>query len=159
MSFREWLLNEDAGSPSAKQSLYPMGYGGIGLYPPSDVITWGADAVTYMPAELRQITFVWGDGILANPFSKDSLYEKIKGKTSKQVQAGKLRQEGQADASKFANVIQQHTIQVGGLKPKGKGFEKTAYVQKSPEKFGFWDLKQIGSREGKYVLPISKKAP
>jgi hypothetical protein len=143
MSFREWLLNEDAGSPSAKQSLYPMGYGGIGLYPPSDVITWGADAITYMPAKLRQITFVWGDGILANPFSKDSLYEKIKGRTAKQVQDGE--------------VIPQHTVQVGGLKPKGKGFEKSAYVQKSPTKFGFWDLKQIGSREGKYALPISKQ--
>ncbi|MCK9458165.1 MAG: hypothetical protein M0R80_00615 [Proteobacteria bacterium] len=66
MEFREWLL-ENAGAPGSKQSLYPMSYGGIGLYPPSDLITWSADAVTYMPIEDRKLKFAWGKGMLSKP--------------------------------------------------------------------------------------------
>lgn len=154
MEFKEWLLKEDAGSPGAKQSLYPMGYGGIGLYPPSDVITWGADAITYMPKELRQLTFVWGDGMLSNPFDKDSLYEKIKGKQAKQMQSGNLKTNGEGKVPNFSNEIKQQTIQVGTLKVGGTGFEKSSdYVMQSPNKKGFWDLKQIGERKGKFILP------
>jgi hypothetical protein len=44
MEFREWLM-ENASHPGSKQSLYPLGYGGIALYTPPDIITWSADAV------------------------------------------------------------------------------------------------------------------
>jgi hypothetical protein len=157
MQFKDWLLQEDAGSPGAKQALYPMGYGGIGLYPPPDVITWASDAIVYMPKELRELTFTWGDGILSNPFGKDSLYEKTKGKQANQLQAGNLK----VDDTKFekepsySTVIPLRTIQAGSLTVDGKGFEKaSSFIKDSPHKGGFWDLKQIGERAGKLILPV-----
>lgn len=82
MRFKEWL-NEHASRPGAKQGLYPMGYGGIGLYTPCDMANWSADAITYMPAawlkpkiieapfmtktyidERTRQKFIWGKGIL-----------------------------------------------------------------------------------------------
>ena len=60
MQFKEWLsLQEDAGAPGAKQGLYPIGYGGIGCYPPPDLMNWSADAITYMPREDRKLEFKW----------------------------------------------------------------------------------------------------
>ena len=67
MEFREWLV-EHAGMPGAKQGLYPYSYGGIGgIYPPSDMISWSADAVTYMLPKDRKLKFNWGKGMLAKP--------------------------------------------------------------------------------------------
>jgi len=66
MQFREWL-NEHAGAPGSKQTLYPLGYGGISLYSPSNMINWSADAITYMPPEDRRLQFNWGKGMLAKP--------------------------------------------------------------------------------------------
>jgi len=81
MNFKEWLqLVERASSPGSRVGLYPMGYGGMGLYPSSDVINWASDAITYMSAKNRHLEFKWGKGILANPnpgeplnFGKDFL--------------------------------------------------------------------------------------
>lgn len=68
MRFKEWLLlQESASRPGAKQGLYPLGYGGIALYPPSDIINWSADAITYMPKLQRTLKFKWGDDMLSNP--------------------------------------------------------------------------------------------
>ena len=67
MEFREWLV-EHAGMPGAKQGLYPYSYGGIGgIYPPSDMILWSSDAITYMPLKDRKLKFNWGKGMLAKP--------------------------------------------------------------------------------------------
>jgi hypothetical protein len=33
MNFKEWLIKESS-NPGSKTGLYPLGYGGIGLYPP-----------------------------------------------------------------------------------------------------------------------------
>jgi hypothetical protein len=65
-TFEEWLV-EHATRPGAKQGLYPLGYGGIGLYPPSDMMNWAADALVYMPVKDRVLKFIWGQGILARP--------------------------------------------------------------------------------------------
>jgi hypothetical protein len=68
MNFREWLnLIENAGSPAAKQGLYPPAYSAVALYPPCDIMTWAADAITYMPPERAKRKFIWGKGILAKP--------------------------------------------------------------------------------------------
>lgn len=84
MTFKEWLLlTEDASQPGAKQGLYPVGYGGIGLYTPCAMANWAADAITYMPPswlrfrmikepwetktfvdEERRLRFIWGKGML-----------------------------------------------------------------------------------------------
>lgn len=160
MNFKEWLLKEDAGSPGAKQALYPMGYGGIGLYPPSDVVTWAADAVTYMPTKMRQLTFIWGDGILSNPFDKNDLYNSIKGKEAQQLQAGNLKvdNEGFEKISNFANYYNSiRKIQAGSLNVGGSGFEKSDnFIAKLPNKPGLYDYKQIGDVSVKYILPIRK---
>jgi len=49
INFKEWLL-EHSGSTSgtSKLGLYPPFYTGVYNYPPSAVINWGADAITYM---------------------------------------------------------------------------------------------------------------
>jgi hypothetical protein len=52
MNFREWLLAEGS-NPGAKTGLYPLGYGGIGLYPPSWYLTRSADAIFYMSIDER----------------------------------------------------------------------------------------------------------
>ena len=68
MNFKLWLqLMEDAGGPAAKQGLYPPGYSAVALYPPCDVINWGADAITYMPKKHLNFKFLWGQGMLACP--------------------------------------------------------------------------------------------
>jgi hypothetical protein len=50
-SFRVWL--EAAGRPGGKTMLYPLGYGGIGLYPPQDSLTHAADAILYVTEDPR----------------------------------------------------------------------------------------------------------
>jgi hypothetical protein len=68
VNFREWLnLTEDAGHPAAHQLLYPPAYSAVSLYPPCDVIKWGADAITYMPKKFLRYKFRWGKGMLAKP--------------------------------------------------------------------------------------------
>jgi hypothetical protein len=50
MNFREFL---ESSNPGSKTGLYPMGYGGIGLYPPSWYITRSADAIYYFTLDER----------------------------------------------------------------------------------------------------------
>jgi hypothetical protein len=52
MNFREWLVSEGS-NPGAKTGLYPLGYGGIGLYPPQWYPTRSADAIFYMSIDDR----------------------------------------------------------------------------------------------------------
>jgi len=47
------ILKEDDRRTGSKTGLYPMGYGGIGLYPDADVITHSADAVFYLSVDKR----------------------------------------------------------------------------------------------------------
>lgn len=46
MNFREWLLKEGP-TPTGKTGLYPLGYAGIGLYPPQAYLPGSADAIYY----------------------------------------------------------------------------------------------------------------
>lgn len=50
LNFKEWLINERGSSTStrAKLGLYPPLYTQVFNYCPQDVVTWGADAITYM---------------------------------------------------------------------------------------------------------------
>jgi hypothetical protein len=50
MNFKEFLESADPGS---KTGLYPLGYGGIGLYPPAWYITRSADAIYYYTIDKR----------------------------------------------------------------------------------------------------------
>jgi len=52
MNFKEWLVNEGS-NPGAKTGLYPLGYGGIGLYPPQWYTTRSADAIFYLSIDDR----------------------------------------------------------------------------------------------------------
>lgn len=52
MNFKEWLVQEGS-NPGAKTGLYPLGYGGIGLYPPSWYPTRSADAIYYLSIDER----------------------------------------------------------------------------------------------------------
>jgi hypothetical protein len=53
-SFEEFvLLKEGARNSSSKTGLYPLGYGGIGLYPLADYLTHAADAVVYVTQDER----------------------------------------------------------------------------------------------------------
>ena len=83
MEFKQWL--ESATRPGNKQGLYPIGYGGIGLYPPADMMNWGADAITYMSEKDRKFSIgdTWKPwpspkfsmtwGVWKNPFSGSNL--------------------------------------------------------------------------------------
>lgn len=52
MNFKEWLIKESS-NPGAKTGLYPLGYGGVGLYPPSWYTTRSADAIYYLTIDER----------------------------------------------------------------------------------------------------------
>ena len=52
MHFKEWLINEMKAT-SGKTGLYPLGYAGIGLYPPSAYIPVAADTIYYMSVDER----------------------------------------------------------------------------------------------------------
>ena len=46
-------LKEGSRLTSSKTGLYPLGYGGIGLYPDADYLTHSADAVLYLTIDKR----------------------------------------------------------------------------------------------------------
>jgi hypothetical protein len=53
-SFTDYLmLKEGSRNSSSKTGLYPLGYGGIGLYPDADYLTHAADAVLYLTQDKR----------------------------------------------------------------------------------------------------------
>jgi hypothetical protein len=56
-NFRKWLERSEriseGSNPGAKTGLYPLGYGGVGLYPPSWYPTRSADAIFYMTIDER----------------------------------------------------------------------------------------------------------
>lgn len=54
LQFSEWLnLVESSRNPGTKSGLYPLGYDGIGNYPPADILTNSADAITYLSMDAR----------------------------------------------------------------------------------------------------------
>lgn len=50
LDFRGWM---EGSNPGSKTGLYPLGYGGIGLYPPSWYPTRSADAIFYLSVDDR----------------------------------------------------------------------------------------------------------
>jgi hypothetical protein len=59
--FKDYLINEERRTAS-KTGLYPMGYGGIGLYPPQDWLTYSADAVLYITQYITQDERLYSNG-------------------------------------------------------------------------------------------------
>ena len=59
LDFRGWMEGRSSGAvsegsnPGAKTGLYPMGYGGVGLYPPQWYPTRSADAIFYFSVDER----------------------------------------------------------------------------------------------------------
>jgi hypothetical protein len=51
LRFKEWMIKE--GSEGSKTGLYPLGYGGVGLYPPQWYMTRSADAIFYVSIDER----------------------------------------------------------------------------------------------------------
>ena len=52
ISFKDWMLLQE-GKTSGKTVLYPMGYGGIGLYPLQTYLPGSADAILYISIDDR----------------------------------------------------------------------------------------------------------
>ena len=52
MSFKNWMIIQE-GQTSGKTGLYPLGYGGIGLYPIQSYIPRSADAFLYISLDDR----------------------------------------------------------------------------------------------------------
>jgi len=52
LNFKDWLISEGS-NPGGKTGLYPLGYGGIGLYPPQWYLTRSADAIFYLSVDER----------------------------------------------------------------------------------------------------------
>lgn len=50
-SFWQYILNE--GKTSGKAGLYPLGYQGVGQYPPEYMLPGSADAILYIAADER----------------------------------------------------------------------------------------------------------
>lgn len=66
MKFKEWLfrqeynMSEGATRTAGKSIHYPLGYGGLGLYPPSWYIPYSADSILYLSIDER--LYSNGDG-------------------------------------------------------------------------------------------------
>jgi hypothetical protein len=75
MEFRQWLFSEGT-NPGAKTGLYPLGYGGIGLYPPQWYPTRSADAIFYMSIDDRIYS------------AKDHKLKKLPGSVPKSMNSG-----------------------------------------------------------------------
>jgi hypothetical protein len=67
-SFYEFYCKLNEGKTSGKTGLYPLGYGGIGNYPPEYLIPGSADAIYYISADER-LQKCWEK----NPFKIDHL--------------------------------------------------------------------------------------
>ncbi len=59
-SFGEFLNLVEGHRNAGKTGLYPLGYDGIGLYPPADLITSAADALYYLSQDDR--LSAWWEG-------------------------------------------------------------------------------------------------
>jgi len=75
MDFRQWLMNEGS-NPGGKTGLYPLGYGGIGLYPPQWYPTRTADAIFYASIDER----IFG--------AKDHKLKKLQGSVPEKMNRG-----------------------------------------------------------------------
>lgn len=75
MTFKEWLI-EEGSNPGAKTGLYPLGYGGVGLYPPQWYPTRSADAIFYFSADERIYS------------ASDNELKKLPGKTPESMNSG-----------------------------------------------------------------------
>jgi hypothetical protein len=81
--FNKWLENNHPGvisessNPGSKTGLYPLGYGGIGLYPPAWYLTRSADAIFYLSIDER--IYKGKDDIVIN---------KLPGRSEKSLNAG-----------------------------------------------------------------------
>lgn len=51
MNFKEFI--NEGSNPGSKTGLYPLGYGGVGNYPPSWYLTRSADAIYYLSIDER----------------------------------------------------------------------------------------------------------
>jgi hypothetical protein len=52
MTFRDWLILSE-GRTGDKTGLYPLGYAGIGLYPPQTYLPGSADGLYYLSQDER----------------------------------------------------------------------------------------------------------
>lgn len=60
ISFKNWLIfQEGHHATKGKVSLYPDLYHQWANYPPSDVVTWSADAITYMDPKDVEFKFLY----------------------------------------------------------------------------------------------------
>jgi len=67
-SFHQFLTLVEGHRNAGKTGLYPLGYDGIGNYPPADIITSAADAIYYLSVDDRFAS--WWEG---KPFSIDHI--------------------------------------------------------------------------------------
>lgn len=112
MNFREWLIKEGS-NPGAKTGLYPLGYGGVGLYPPQWYPTRSADAIFYFSMDER----IYG--------SNDDRLMKLPGKAPESMNSG---EGGAWDISKLGGKTSH---------PTGKD-----YAAKMGEG-GIWDITHL----------------
>ena len=70
MNFKKWLQISE-GKTAARSPLYPLGYGGIGLYPYEYWLPSTADALVYMMDDPRLCYFKNGEG---PPFKITHIY-------------------------------------------------------------------------------------
>jgi len=74
ISFKKWLINEN--SNVGKTGLYPLGYSGIGLYPPQWYLTRSADAIFYLSIDDRIYNSKDGGSFDITHLPKNSSYPK-----------------------------------------------------------------------------------
>jgi hypothetical protein len=90
INFYEYMQIINEGETSGKTGLYPLGYGGIGNYPPEYMLPQSADAIYYLSADER-LQKVWEK----EPFKIDHLkpqpiWTKTNGKKSYVAATAKL---------------------------------------------------------------------
>jgi hypothetical protein len=143
MNFKEWLLQEGT-NPGAKTGLYPLGYGGIGLYPPQWYPTRSADAIFYMSIDERiykgkdggsfNIEHIPGDPPKTMNKGDKGIWDisHIKGKPSHPIQKNYAANNGEDKLWNIKNLKGNVTYK------KNKEF-----IPDAGDKGGIWDISKI----------------
>lgn len=143
MNFKEWLIKEGS-NPGSKTGLYPLGYGGIGLYPPAWYPTRSADAIFYLSIDER---------IYKSKESGQFDISHIPGKVNTKLNSGENGvwdikhlpgQPSHAPLKNYAaNSGEKRLWDISKIKGKPSYKKNKDFVPDSGDKGGIWDISNV----------------
>jgi len=153
ITFKEWIQNKhpsfivEGTNPGAKTGLYPLGYGGIGLYPPQWYLTRSADAIFYMSIDDRICKNYDGGKFSIKHIEKSPPSSMNSGdKGSWDISHLKGKPSHPQNKNYAANYGEKAPWDITKLKGGDKSYKgHEEYIPKQGDKGGIWDIKHLPS--------------